>query len=263
MEAQPEFELSIANQAKPFPLGPLAVATFINSKSDDKAPISIICKPVPCFDDKNSGSTAKLVRTKEYLYPTFQHFSPFSQMNYTGNDFICKALAEAFPSAKLWTADLSDTLETMILRTTNDLSSSDKANIVAALEAINQSMTFSMHPIGHFFTVGDFTLWAAIRNSPSILAEVQVKDKYPEIQQWYEEYMEKQPFIQQVFKTMNTMTKEPAVFNPHPASHNGLSIRNPSHPRMLASSSKVPNKARLSSVSLPRYLHFVLAMLIS
>jgi len=67
MEAQPEFELSIASQAKPFPLGPLAVATFINSKSDGKAPIAIASKPVPCFDDKHLSSTVKLVRTKEYL----------------------------------------------------------------------------------------------------------------------------------------------------------------------------------------------------
>jgi len=135
-------------------------------------------------------------------------------MNYMGNSLICKTLAEAFPSAKLWTADISDTLEAMILRTVHDLSSPDRATMSSALEAINQSMTFSMHPIGHFFTVGDFTLWEAIRNSPALLAEVQVKDKYPEIQQWYEEYMEKQPVIQQVFKTMTMMTKEPAVLPP-------------------------------------------------
>jgi hypothetical protein len=77
MEAQPDFELSIANQAKPFPLGPLAVATFINSKSDGKAPITITSKPVQCFDDKQPASTVKLVRTKEYLLQTVQHFLTF------------------------------------------------------------------------------------------------------------------------------------------------------------------------------------------
>ena len=70
MEAQPEFELSIASQAKPAPLGSLAVATFINSKSDGKAPIVIVSKPVPRFDEKQLGSTASLVRNKEYLSPS-------------------------------------------------------------------------------------------------------------------------------------------------------------------------------------------------
>jgi hypothetical protein len=70
MEGQPDFEISIAHQAKPFPLGPLAVATFINSKSDGKAPIAITSKPVQCFDDKQLESTVKLVRSKEYLPPT-------------------------------------------------------------------------------------------------------------------------------------------------------------------------------------------------
>src|SRR5271170_224178 len=184
-------------------------------------------------------------------------------MNYTGNDLICKTLATASPSTKLWTADVSDTLKTMILRTVKDLSSPDKTTMIAAIEAINQSMTFSMHPIGHYFTVGDFTLWAAIRNSPAILAEVQVKDKYPELQLWYEDYMEKQPVIQQVFKAMNTMTKEPAVLPPPTPSFNVLSVRNPNQPRLLASSSKAPNNARLSSASLLRYVPSDPCLLIS
>jgi hypothetical protein len=132
-------------------------------------------------------------------------------MKYTGNDLICKTLAEAFPSTKLWTADVLDTLETMILRTVKDLSSPDKTTMIAAIEAINQSMTFSIR----HFTVGDCTLWAAIRNSPAILTEVQVKNEYPEPQQWYEDYLEKQPIIQQVFKAM---TKQLTVLPPSPSS---------------------------------------------
>jgi hypothetical protein len=73
MEAQPDFEISMTDQAKPFPL---VVATFINSKSDGKAPITITSEPatVQCFDDKQPASTVKLVRSKEYLLQTLQHF---------------------------------------------------------------------------------------------------------------------------------------------------------------------------------------------
>jgi len=66
MEARPEFELSIASQAKPLPLGPLAVATFINYKSDGKTPISIVSKPVSSFDEKQPASAVSLIRNKEY-----------------------------------------------------------------------------------------------------------------------------------------------------------------------------------------------------
>jgi hypothetical protein len=70
MEAQPDCEISIAN-----PLGLLAVATFINSKSDGKAPIAITSKPIQCFDDKQPESTVKLVRSKEYLPPPLYNIS--------------------------------------------------------------------------------------------------------------------------------------------------------------------------------------------
>ena len=132
-------------------------------------------------------------------------------MNFTGNNLICKTLAQSFPSAKLWSADLSDDLEAMILGTMDHILSPNKATMIAAVHELNQRMTFSMHPVGYHFTVGDFTLWGAIRSSPAVLAEVQNKNKYPEIHQWYEEYVEKQPFIQEVFKKMTALTKEPTV----------------------------------------------------
>lgn len=144
-------------------------------------------------------------------------------MNYTGNHLICKTLAEAFPSAKLWTLDLSDNLESMIMGKMDDLVSPDKETMLATLDQIHAQMGFCMHPLGHFMTVGDLMLWGAIRSSPAILSAVQTKGKYPEIKKWYEEFMEKQPFIQEVFKTMSAVTKEPAVL---PRSCDVLTIEN-------------------------------------
>jgi len=138
-------------------------------------------------------------------------------MNFTGNQVVCKTLAEAFPSIKLWTLDLSDSLESMIFEKMEDLLSPDKETMIAALDRIHAQMTFSMHPLGHYFTVGDLMLWGAIRGSPALTAAIHKDPKkleYPEIHTWYEEYMEKQPFIPEVFNTLNALNKQPAAVFP-------------------------------------------------
>ena len=128
-------------------------------------------------------------------------------MSYTGNILVSKTLALEYPKTRLWTNELSDTLEFMLLGSMEKVTSTDRASVTEALEAINEMMMFSLHPVGHAFTIGDFLLWGAIKGNPQIASDI-LSGKYPEIERWYKEYMEQQPITAQVaflVKEMNAV----------------------------------------------------------
>ena len=125
-------------------------------------------------------------------------------MSYTGNIIVCKTLALEYPETRLWTSELSDTLEFMLLGSMEKVNSTDKASVTEALEAINEMMMFSMHPVGYAFTVGDFLLWGAIKGNPQITSDV-LSGKYPEIERWYKDYMEQQSITAQVASFVKEM----------------------------------------------------------
>ena len=127
-----------------------------------------------------------------------------SGMSYTGNIMVCKTLALEYPETRLWTSELSDTLEFMLLGSMEKVNSTDKASVTEALEAINEMMMFSMHPVGYAFTVGDFLLWGAIKGNPQITSDV-LSGKYPEIERWYKDYMEQQSITAQVASFVKEM----------------------------------------------------------
>jgi Glutathione S-transferase, C-terminal domain len=118
-------------------------------------------------------------------------------MTYTGNKLVSETLAKEYPQAGLWTNELADNLETTLLGSVEKLNSTDKTAIAEALGSINETMTFCMHPVGYSFTVGDFLLWGAIKGNSQISSDV-LSGKYPEIERWYKEFMEKQPVTSQV-----------------------------------------------------------------
>jgi len=53
-----------------------------------------------------------------------------------------------------------------------------------------------MHVNGVHQTVGDLLLWGAIRGNSVSLSDV-MAGKYPNIESWYKEIMEKLPYIHQ------------------------------------------------------------------
>ena len=164
-------------------------------------------------------------------------------MSYTGNILVSKTLALEYPKTRLWTNELSDALELMLLGSMEKVVSKDKASVTEALEAINEMMMFSMHPVGHAFTVGDFSLWGAIKGNTQITSDI-LSGKYPEIERWYKEYMEQQPITAQValfVKEMNAAWTHLKVFLIY---RNPRRKRNQLHLKLQDSSLKVPNKAK-------------------
>jgi glutamyl-tRNA synthetase len=117
----------------------------------------------------------------------------------TGATAICKTLALEFPKAKLWTEELAQAIEFTLLGSMEKLGSSDPKAITEALSAVNENMTYSMHPVKYAFTVVDLALWGAIKANPQITAAV-TSGKYTEIERWYKEIMEQQPIVTQVNK---------------------------------------------------------------
>src|SRR5436309_9238066 len=104
-------------------------------------------------------------------------------MIYAGNVLCSKTLATEYPDTKLWTTDLGDTLEFTLLSMMEKVNSTDRAVSSEALEEINETMAFSMHPCGHKVTVGDFMIWGAIKGNPQMTTDV-LSGKYPEIERW-------------------------------------------------------------------------------
>ena len=107
---------------------------------------------------------------------------------------ISTTLAKEFPYAALC---VNDNLETTLNEYTDKVNSKDKQKIVEGLKSVNESMTFNMHPLGYTLTVGDFSLWGAIKGNPQVTTEA-LSGKYSEIERWYKEFMEHQPVILQV-----------------------------------------------------------------
>lgn len=118
-------------------------------------------------------------------------------MTYIGNKLVCETLAKEYPQAGLWTKELADNLETTLLGSMEKLNSTDKTATAETLRSINETMAFCMHPVSYSFTVGDFLLWGAIKENPQISSDI-LSGKYPEIERWYKEFMEKQPITSQV-----------------------------------------------------------------
>jgi hypothetical protein len=190
------FELSIASQAKPFPYGALATAIYINNKLGSKThPISIVSQPLSLHDPADSSSNAKLLHKSGYLQD-LSCYSDCSGATYTGSNVISKTLAEHLPSAGLWEEDSKGVVENAS-GLLDKLLSSEPAVITQALGSINESMTFKMHPAGNAFTVVDLLLWGGIKGNPQSVSVV-LSGKYPEIERWYKEFVEVQPFIAQI-----------------------------------------------------------------
>ena len=97
------------------------------------------------------------------------HSANSSGISYTGNILICKTLALEYPTTRLWTNELSDTLEFILLEFMDKVYGTDKATVTDALEQIDSTMMFCLHPLAFEFTVGDFLLWGAIKGNPQIL----------------------------------------------------------------------------------------------
>jgi Glutathione S-transferase, C-terminal domain len=72
-----------------------------------------------------------------------------------------------------------------------------------ALADFNDLLTFSMHPAGNIFTVADLCLWGAIKGAPRVTGDV-LNGKYPEIERWYKDFMERQPISSQVYDMVKT-----------------------------------------------------------
>jgi glutathione S-transferase len=87
------------------------------------------------------------------------------------------------------------------------LSSNDQKETSNALSDINGLLTYSTHPLGATFSVADLCLWGAIKGIPRVAGDV-LNGKYPELERWYKDYMEKQPFssrVHDLVKSFNTV----------------------------------------------------------
>jgi hypothetical protein len=189
------FELVIASESKPFPWGPLATTIYINSTCDGN-PITITTQAVALLEPAVQASNAKLISKSESFPPRFLVI--YSAKTETGAA-ICNTLAIELSKARLWTSELAEVIEFTLLGSIEKLISNDQASISEALAAINENMTFSMHPVKYAFTVVDLLLWGAIKANPHITADI-LSGKYPEIERWYKEFMEQQPIVTQVNK---------------------------------------------------------------
>ena len=109
-----------------------------------------------------------------------------------------------YETAGLWKRDLADLLEFTLLGSAEKLTSADKTSIDEGLTALNESLTFSTHPVGYTFTVADLSLWGAIKGNPLITPDI-ASGKYPEVQRWYKEIMEQQPITTEVNKFMKEL----------------------------------------------------------
>lgn len=118
-------------------------------------------------------------------------------MTYSGSPLICKTLAMEYPSAELWTGNVTDNLEFILLEFMDKVYGTDKAAVTSALEQIDSTMVFCLHPLAFEFTVGDFLLWGAVKGNSQITTDV-LSGKYREIERWYKQYMETLPHISKV-----------------------------------------------------------------
>ena len=194
--AAKSFELVIASESKPFPWGPLATAIYVNSTCDGN-PITITTQPVALLEPAVQASNVKLVSKSEYFAPNL--LVTYSAKTETGATAICKTLAVEFSKARLWTRELGEVIEFTLLGSMEKLVSNDQGSISEALAAINENMTFSMHPVKYAFTVVDLSLWGAIKANPHITTDI-LSGKYSEVERWYKEFMEQQPIVTQVNK---------------------------------------------------------------
>lgn len=88
------------------------------------------------------------------------------------------------------------------------LHSGDRHEITEFLVFINKAMAYSMHPLGHKFTIIDILIWGLIKEDPQTMADT-FSGKYPEIERWYKEFMEPQDLVHQVgdfIRDLNTVS---------------------------------------------------------
>jgi len=74
--------------------------------------------------------------------------------------------------------------------------SQDQNTVKTGLTYFNKELGVSMYVNGVRQTVGDLLLWGAIRGNYVSLSDV-MAGKYPNIESWYKEIMEKLPCIHQ------------------------------------------------------------------
>lgn len=117
---------------------------------------------------------------------------------------ICQSLAKDFSEAGLWTSELSENPDHPLFSAIDRLNSNDQKDVSNALAEVNAMMTFCMHPLGNKFSVGDLSLWGAIKGNPRVSGDV-LNGKYPEIERWYKDYMEKQFFVSEVHEFIKNL----------------------------------------------------------
>lgn len=132
----------------------------------------------------------------------------YSGTSTTGSVVICQILATAFPEAGLWPKELADILEFTLLGSMEKLTSTDATSVKQALVAVNETLSFSMHPVKYAFTVADLCLWGAIKGNPLVATEMSFGN-YSEIERWYKDFMEPKSVTTKVYKLIRDLS---AVF---------------------------------------------------
>jgi len=107
-----------------------------------------------------------------------------------------KQLASEFPNVNLLADIADDKREKTIFISMGQCYSQDQNTVKQGLAYLNKELGFSMHVNGVQQTVEDLLLWGAIRGNSVSLSDV-MAGKYPNIESWYKEVMEKLPCVLQ------------------------------------------------------------------
>jgi hypothetical protein len=130
----------------------------------------------------------------------------------TENPIICKTLASHFEELGLSVQGRDEKVFGSLCNALVALHSGDRRELNEFLVLINKAMTYSMHPLGHNFTIIDILIWGVVKEDPQTTADV-FSGKYPEIERWYKEFMEPQDIIHQVGDFIRDLNAVSSVYN--------------------------------------------------